>query len=227
MRRRCARAGPCGAANRCFISRKYGSTNGTTRPICSAYGGRISRAPEPHPHRGGAIGCICDLIHTSYRRLHWCRSPCARPLAHAPIEVFVPTNAATIVKRMYGRNCLVEYRVESHVNEHHLLSQMFDVESRMKLHLFIKRTNMRIGLDRSRNIDGHLTGLFAKFTAELTVVSSSQKHARISQYVLDYLRANVLADYASVDTRLLCRRHDECRVERLCTHAQARTHAPL
>ena len=143
------------------------------------------------------------------------------------IEVFVPNNATTIVKRMYGRNCLVEYRMESHTDGHPL-SQVFDADSRMKLQRLIKVMNLQLGLDRTCNIDGHLSCLMAKTSAELTVVSSSQKNARIAQYVLDYLRTNVLEDYARVrhtPTVSLARRAS--RRKALYTHRCSNARPPL
>ena len=107
------------------------------------------------------------------------------------IEVFIPANADTIVKRMYGENCFVEYRMESHIEEHQL-STVLHVENRLKIVMLVKMMNKLLGLDRTRNVDGHLTCLMAKITAELTAVSSSQTHARTATHVLDYLRTNAL-----------------------------------
>jgi len=107
------------------------------------------------------------------------------------IRVFLPSNAEAIVKRMYGPNCLVEYRMESHV-DNHALSNLFDIEPRMKLAQSVQRVNQLLGLDRTRQPNGHLSGLMCKMITELLFVSSSQKPARIQNYLHEYLKVNLI-----------------------------------
>jgi hypothetical protein len=106
------------------------------------------------------------------------------------IEVFIPKNAEQIVQRMYGPTCLNEYRIEAHTEDHALVAvPIFDVENRVKFAKGWKKLNSVLNLDRTKNVDGHLSCLIAKTGAELTSVSSSNKHARISKYVLDFIKA--------------------------------------
>jgi phosphorylcholine metabolism protein LicD len=108
------------------------------------------------------------------------------------IPVFIPTNAEQIVKRMYGPTFLREYRIESHTEDHALAAvPIFDVENRVKIAKGWAKLNRALHLDQTKNNDGHLTCLIAKTIAELTVVSSSNKHARIHKHVLDFLKAQL------------------------------------
>ncbi len=116
------------------------------------------------------------------------------------IDVFIPTNAKTTVQRMYGQNCLVEYRMESHTDDHQILATLFPVECRVTLERLVKKTNGLFGLDLTRNVDGHLSCLVAKLTAELTVVSGTKtsRAARITKHVVDYVGSNLLENLPTV-----------------------------
>jgi hypothetical protein len=106
------------------------------------------------------------------------------------IEVFIPKNAEQILKRMYGLKCLIEYRIETHTEDHELAGvPLFNVENRMKICKGWKKINDTLCLDRTKNVDGHMSSLVLKTITELTAVSSSNKHMRIRKYLLDYLKA--------------------------------------
>jgi hypothetical protein len=108
------------------------------------------------------------------------------------IEVFVPRNAEQIVKRMYGPNCLEEYRIESHTEDHEALSTgIMTVENRVKLGKALAKLNRTLRLDSTKNVDGHLSCLIGKTIAELTAVSASDKHKRIHKHFMDFLRAQI------------------------------------
>lgn len=107
------------------------------------------------------------------------------------IDVFIPSNANDIVKRMYGPNCLTEYRIESHTEGHVLAAVMAPTENRMQFYSVIKKINEVLLLDNTKNNDGHLTCLLAKTGAEICTVSSPNKHARIQGYILDYFNAHL------------------------------------
>lgn len=106
------------------------------------------------------------------------------------IDVFIPRNAESIIKRMYGAKCLEEYRIETHTEDHEMAA-VFDVEHRMKLAKCWKNLNETLRLDQTKNVDGHMTCLIAKTVTELTAVSSSNKHARIRNHFLDFLKAHI------------------------------------
>lgn len=108
------------------------------------------------------------------------------------IDVFIPDNSETIIKRMYGSSCLREYRIESHTEDHALAAiPIFDADNRVKLGKMWKKLNEVLKLDDAKNNDGHLSGLIMKTAAELTVVSSSNKDARLRKHFIDYLKAQL------------------------------------
>jgi len=107
------------------------------------------------------------------------------------IEVFIPRNAEQIVKRMYGQTCLEEYRYESHTDDHEALSTGFiTVENRVTLLKAWKKLNETLQLDRTKNVDGHVSCLLGKTICEMTSVSSSNKHARIHKHLFDFFKAH-------------------------------------
>jgi len=107
------------------------------------------------------------------------------------IDVFIPSNAISIVKRMYGENCLTEYRIEPHTKGHELASLIPKAENRMQVYSVIKKINTALNLDSATNNDGHLTCLMAKYVAEISVGNSPNKHTRIQGHILDFLNAHL------------------------------------
>jgi hypothetical protein len=117
---------------------------------------------------------------------------CLKTAMFEGIEVFVPNNAETIIKRMYGVNCLEEYRIESHTGNHDSDSNLFfDIYIRMKLVKAWQTLNVALNLDSTKNVDGHLSCLIGKTFAELYAISSSNKEERISKHIFDYFKAHL------------------------------------